>query len=110
MDGSRETGVLGAGEAGAGQPSRRSNTLLVPGEDHEIPAEYAFTPLAKARASHDGLTFQPNDGYELKNERQYADPVNQQRILDQERRFNSRFLVTEKPIKVNWSCSGASLN
>lgn len=76
-------------------------SVLIPGENRELPAAYEVRELSDLRASHSGVTFQPNPRYALKNDRDYTNLDNQRKVLEGSQIFNPRFHITDNPDAVN---------
>jgi hypothetical protein len=105
---SQATSERAAAESGPVQQSARpsgrtgrDSTVLIPGSDVEHPVRYALREFDEVAASHSGLTFSGNDRYKLKNERNYSDPANQERIIKNAQKFNPRYMITDNPDAVN---------
>jgi ddrB-like ParB superfamily domain len=97
-------GVSGAGAAEPRQGAAGEETsVIVPGEDHEISTRYEVRDLSGIQPSHNGITFLENPAYAHHNERDYAKPENQQRVINQASpgKFNPRYLVTDNPDATN---------
>ena len=93
-----------SGSAPAGAPAAPSETsILIPGTDKSIPAQYRLRELSDVQASHNGMTFQPNRKYGLKNDRDYTQPENQAKVVEGAvpSRFNPRYHVTDNPDATN---------
>ncbi|HLJ26553.1 MAG TPA: hypothetical protein VKY85_07570 [Candidatus Angelobacter sp.] len=84
--------------AGGGETS-----IPVPGEDRSYPAHYQVRELADIQASHSGVTFQPNSKYALTNDRDYANAVNQGKVISNSApgRFDPAFHITDNPDATN---------
>jgi hypothetical protein len=101
------TGGTGREDSSVQRPARASGrvgaeaTVLIPGSEAEHPVRYALREFDEVAASHSGITFSPNDRYGLKNERNYNDPANQERILKNSQKFNPRYMITDNPDAVN---------
>jgi hypothetical protein len=97
-------GVLEA-QGGGGHSLRSADTVVpVPGESGAgYPARYVVKELADLNASHSGTTFQPNPKYALKNDRNYANAVNQGKIIAGASRseFNPALHITDNPDATN---------
>ena len=75
--------VLGGQGSGGGSVRSADTVVPVPGgAGAGYPARYSVKELADVNASHNGTTFQPNPKYALKNDRNYANAVNQGKIID----------------------------
>jgi len=99
IDGSQDV----SGQTQAVPRTGHKTTVLVPGEETEYDAQYAVRELDELNASHNGLNFQPNPNYQLKNERDYSVADNQERVVlnSSPRLFNPRFLITDNPDALN---------
>jgi ddrB-like ParB superfamily domain len=79
-----DTGPAGARET-LSQPVRaggQATRIDVPGEARSYAGRYEVRELADIQPSHNGSTFQPNPKYRLRNDRNYDDPLNQQKVVD----------------------------
>lgn len=87
------------------QPRQPSNpvrygsgtTVNIPNEAGALEARYALRELEDVHTSHDGLTFSQNPNYQLRNDRDYSDPRNAERILRQAAEFNPNYLIADAP-------------
>lgn len=81
----------------------RDTTVLIPGQADKFEAKYAVRELEDVYSSHNGLTFQANPEYQARNERNYSDPANQERVTVNSLpdRFDPRYLVTDNPDVTN---------
>ena len=84
-------------------PAGSATTLRVPGESATYPARYTVRELDDVQPSHNPHNFEPNPEYTLKNDRNYSDPANQERIVldSQPGRFIPEYLITDSPDAVN---------
>ena len=76
-----------AGAGGEAAPTSQTS-VTVPGDSRQYTGSYQLRELSDVRPSHSGISFQPNPQYQLLNDRNYDNPVNQAKI-------------------VNWSAPGA---
>lgn len=86
------------------KPAHGSETdILIPGESGRYRARYSVRELEDVHPSHIGQSFQPNPTYQLKNERDYADPSNQERVVRNSAPdlFEPAYLVTDNPDVTN---------
>ena len=91
-----------AGQAGGRGPS--DTVIPVPGQaGGGYRAQYALKDLSDLQASHSGQTFQPNPKYALTNDRDYANAVNQGKIVTGASRpeFNPALHITDNPDATN---------
>jgi len=94
--------VLGSRPARNETRVGRATEVRVPGEDTRYQTEYELRELADIQPSHSGHTFQANPEYQIRNDRNYADPSNQERILiNSSPRFDPAFLVNDNPTATN---------
>lgn len=97
------TAVSRPGPGERGVLAGTATTLRIPGESATYPARYTVRELADIQASHNPHTFERNPEYTLKNDRNYSDPANQERIVldSQPGRFVPEYLITDSPDAVN---------
>jgi hypothetical protein len=91
-------------ESGGSGDRRRygeGTTIRVPGEARTFDARYAVRELEDVVPSHHPVTLQPNPAYRYRNDRNYADPRNAERIIKQVAEFDPNYVVTESPDAVN---------
>jgi len=76
-----------------------SEPVTVPGEVKAYAATYAAWELADLVPSHCGLTFNRNPKYQFKNDRNYSDSSNQERIIvnSSPGRFSAVYLINDNP-------------
>lgn len=103
--------ALGSGSGSAGEglavyeprgPVRqiawgKAAQVRVPGEERAYNVRYAVRELEDVVSSHNPVTFQPNERYQLINDRNYADVRNQERLINQAKRFDPEYLLTDAP-------------
>lgn len=102
------------GSAGEGAPvrqSRRPGTpavegegtgIRVPGRSRSYRAFYALRELSDTYPSHNPFTFDRNPDYHYLNDRDYADPVNQSRVISNSGPlFDPTYLITDNPDLTN---------
>jgi hypothetical protein len=90
----------GAGSQAAGAATRsRATVVTVPGEQRGYKAEYKVKDLSEVRTSHSGLTFQANPQYEIKNDRNYSNAVNQGKVVNWSSRaeYDPSYHLTDNP-------------
>jgi ddrB-like ParB superfamily domain len=77
--------------------------VRVPGENRSYEARYQVRELDDVRASHSGITFQPNQKYALVNDRNYSNPVNQAKVFTnaQQGVFDPTYHITDNPDATN---------
>lgn len=87
----------------AGTAPGTETTIRIPGEQTTYQARYSVRELDDVHPSHNPHSFQPNPQYQLRNDRNYGDPGNQERIIidSQPGRFASEYLITDSPDAVN---------
>jgi hypothetical protein len=77
----------------------------IPGESTSYPARYQVRELDEVFPSHNALNFEPNPDYFYKNDRNYSDPVNQERVVKWSQQgpegFKSSRLLTDNPTATN---------
>ncbi len=82
-----------------GNSSRYGQTAFVriPSENRSFESRYAVRELEDVVPSHNPFTLQANPDYHFRNDRNYADARNAERILKQTKEFDPEFVVTESP-------------
>jgi ddrB-like ParB superfamily domain len=85
-------------ETGASQSSR-ATSIPVPGSARSYQGHYAVKELSDIQPSHSGLSFAPNEKYQIVNDRDYRRPENQFKILHGSTgpNFDPRYLITDNP-------------
>jgi len=78
-------------------------TIRVPGENQIYSANYEVRELADVQPSHSGITFQPNPKYALVNDRDYANPLNQGKVVTNAApgKFDPSYHITDNPDATN---------
>ena len=86
-----------------GARSTAETTIRIPGEPQGYRANYAVRELSEIQPSHNPVTFEKNPQYHHRNDRNYSDPGNQERIVlnSQPGRFDPAYLLTDSPDAVN---------
>lgn len=75
--------VRAGGEGSPGASVQGNRTRIdVPGEARSYQGHYEVGELADSQPSHHGATFQKNPRYQLRNDRNYDNPVNQGKIVN----------------------------
>jgi 2'-5' RNA ligase len=104
------TGVTRESEGQAvPEPSRSSDRsrygaetqVRVPGENRAFAARYAIRESTDVIPSHNAVTLQTNPAYRFRNDRNYTDPRNAERIIKQVAEFDPNYLVTDSPDATN---------
>ncbi len=75
--------------------------VRIPGENRSFAARYVVRELDDVHASHNAYNFEKNPSYQHRNDRNYSDPKNAERIDRQAREFDPAYLVTDAPDAVN---------
>jgi len=75
----------------------RDTEVLIPGEKKKYTATYSLREAEDVIASHSGQSFEPRPDYEFKNDRNYSEPQNAERIVKQTAEFDPAFLVNDNP-------------
>jgi len=75
------TPLPGPREPGQGTAPGRSAVVRVPGESTTYEGRYAVRDLADVHASHNPHTFEKNPDYHFRNDRDYSDPINKERVV-----------------------------
>jgi len=73
--------VHGPREPGQGTAPGRSAIVRVPGEGTTYAGRYAVRDLGDVHASHNPHTFAKNPDYHFRNDRDYSDPTNKERVV-----------------------------
>lgn len=80
----------------------KATVVNVPNEpDNNYDAEYELREAEDVHPSHDPFTFEENPHYQIRNERQYKNQVNQQHVLEQDGKVNHNLMVTDNPTATN---------
>jgi hypothetical protein len=94
--------IRGASGAGQNADTRRAGqgaptVIDVPGEGLEYQGRYTVRELADLNPSHNGAMFERNPAYPYENDRDYSNPVNQERVVINSLpgRFKPRYLITD---------------
>ena len=77
--------------------------IRIPGEQRTFPARYVVRELDDVQPSHNPFNFEKNPQYHYRNDRNYSDPANQERIVinSQAGRFDPANMLLESPDAVN---------
>jgi hypothetical protein len=75
--------------------------IRVPGEQTAHDAVYAVREASDVYPSHNPFSFEPNPDYYHRNDRNYAEPRNAERIVKQESEFDPGFMVNDNPDATN---------
>jgi hypothetical protein len=91
---------------GTGPETEGAQTSIpVPGSARAYAGQYGLRELSDIQPSHNGITFQPNPRYELRNDRDYDNPVNRDKIvtgsLGGPTGFDPRYHITDNPDSSN---------
>ena len=79
-----------------------AGTLVrIPGETGGFEARYSIRELDDVYPSHNPRTLAPNPDYQLRNDRDYSEPRNSERILKQVAEFDPAYLVADSPDATN---------
>lgn len=78
-------------------------TIRAPGRDEAYQATYAVRELADTYPSHNPFTFERNPNYHHVNDRDYTDPLNQARVVNNSlpAKFDPAYLITDNPDATN---------
>lgn len=84
---------------GSGNSSRYGQAVAVriPSENRSFESRYAIRELEDVIPSHNPFNLQANPDYKFRNDRNYSDPRNAERILKQTSEFDPEYVVTESP-------------
>jgi hypothetical protein len=79
----------------------RATTIRLP-DGQSVKAHYEVGELGDSYASHNAQTFQENPNYELRNQRDYTNPLNQEKLItyssaDPQTGFDERELINNSP-------------
>ncbi|HPT26934.1 MAG TPA: hypothetical protein PLZ95_10980, partial [Bryobacteraceae bacterium] len=75
--------------------------IQIPGENRSYKAVYTLRHPEDTRASHNAFNFEPDPAYPYKNDRNYSEPRNAERIVKQEAEYEPSYLVNNNPDAVN---------
>jgi hypothetical protein len=79
-------------------PEEARTEVKIPGSPARYKAYYQVRELADVQPSHSGHTFQPNERYELTNDRDYSQPENQRKVVDWSGpEFDPSYHITDNP-------------
>ncbi|HEX4275842.1 MAG TPA: hypothetical protein VHZ74_10825 [Bryobacteraceae bacterium] len=79
-----------------------SNTdVRIPGENRSYPAVYSVREASDVYPSHNPFSFEPTPDYYHRNDRNYAEPRNAERVVKQEAEFDPGFMVNDNPDATN---------
>ena len=80
-----------------------STNIKVPGSNQSYPAQYQVRELSDVQPSHSGITFRDNPKYALVNDRDYANPANQAKVIDNSAagKFDPSYHLTDNPDATN---------
>lgn len=73
----------------------KETEVAVPGEKTRYPAKYAVMELADVQPSHNPHSFEPNANYEHQNDRDYKQPANAARVIDNAQQFDPAFVLND---------------
>jgi hypothetical protein len=96
--------VSGPRQSATPPATGRATAISVPGADRSgYKATYQVRELEDVQASHNAANFQPNEKYQLKNDRDYTRAENQSKILDwsSPAKFDPAYLITDNPDAIN---------
>lgn len=79
----------------------RQTEVLIPGEKKKHLGAYALREAEDVYASHNAHSFEGNPDYEYKNDRDYSQPQNAERIVRQTAEFDPAYLVNDNPTAEN---------
>jgi hypothetical protein len=91
--------VYGPREPGQGTAPGRSAVVRVPGESTTYAGRYAVRDLGDVHASHNPHTFAKNPDYHFRNDRDYSDPTNKERVVVNSMRdvFDPAYPLADSP-------------
>jgi hypothetical protein len=75
--------------------------VRVPGENRSYAAVYSVREASDVYPSHNPFSFEPNPDYYHRNDRNYAETRNSERVVKQEAEFDPAFLVNDNPDATN---------
>ena len=79
----------------------RDTEIRVPGEPKRYRAVYALREAEDIQPSHNPFSFEANPNYEFRNDRNYVEPQNAERIIKRVAEFDPVFLVNDNPTAEN---------
>jgi ddrB-like ParB superfamily domain len=96
-------GAQPAPQAAAAAPRTSEARLTVPGEDTVYPGQYELREAGDVQPSHNAQTFAPNPKFKLVNDRQYNNPVNQEKVTvpSTDEKFDPAYHITDNPDATN---------
>ena len=80
-----------------------ATSVRVPGEKNAYEGQYAVRELDDVHASHNAHTFAKNPNYQLRNDRDYSNPVNKERIVVNSKgdTFDPAYVLADSPDATN---------
>jgi len=80
-----------------------ATSIRVPGSETTVPAHYDVRELDSLRPSHSGINFNPTEGYNFQNERDYGNAANQRGVITNSAKgkFDPSYHITDNPDLTN---------
>jgi hypothetical protein len=79
-------------------PAEAATEIRIPGAPNRYKAYYQLRELDDIQPSHSGHTFQPNERYQLKNDRDYSQSENQGKVVNWSGpEFDPSYHITDNP-------------
>jgi hypothetical protein len=101
--GSPRAPVYGSREPVAPVARGSATTVRVPGEKTTYQGQFAVRELDDVHASHNAHTFEKNPNYQFRNDRDYSNPVNKERVVVNSKgdTFDPVYLLADSPDATN---------
>lgn len=80
-----------------------ATSIKIPGSNVSYPARYRLRELTELNPSHNGITFERNPKFPYENDRDYTQPVNQERVFSKATpaNFDPEYMVNTDPTNGN---------
>jgi len=101
--GSARPPLYGSREPVAPVARGSATTVRVPGEKTTYQGQFAVRELDDVHASHNAHTFEKNPNYQFRNDRDYSNPVNKERVVVNSKgdTFDPVYLLADSPDATN---------
>jgi hypothetical protein len=103
-----QSGSAGQAVSGSRKPTNpvargSATSVRVPGERTAYEGQYSVRELDDIHASHNAHTFEKNPNYQLRNDRDYSNPVNKERIVVNSKgdTFDPAYVLADSPDATN---------
>jgi hypothetical protein len=103
QSGSPRAPLYGSREPKAPVASGSATSVRIPGERTAYEGQYAVRELDDVHASHNAHTFEKNPNYQLRNDRDYSNPVNKERVVVNSKgdTFDPAYVLADSPDATN---------